>query len=160
MRLKSVVVEDFCNYRQPSLFLVTAFCDWKCCTEQGLDTSVCQNAPLAAQPTQSISNVAIYNAFHENDITKAVVVGGLEPFLQADELYGLISYFRLRGESCYFVVYTGYEPHEIADEVKRFEPLGNIIIKFGRYIPNSTPVYDDILGVTLASSNQYARVIA
>ena len=33
----------------------------------------------------------------------------------------------------------------------------NIIIKFGRYIPNSENKYDEILGVTLASQNQYAK---
>jgi hypothetical protein len=32
----------------------------------------------------------------------------------------------------------------------------NIIIKYGRYIPNQTPHYDEVLGVYLASDNQYA----
>ena len=34
---------------------------------------------------------------------------------------------------------------------------GNIIIKFGRFIPNQPSIYDEILGVTLASNNQYAK---
>ena len=36
----------------------------------------------------------------------------------------------------------------------------NIIIKFGRYIPNQQAHYDDILGVNLASNNQYAIKIS
>ena len=34
--------------------------------------------------------------------------------------------------------------------------FNNIIIKFGRYIPNSSKKYDDVLGVYLSSENQYA----
>jgi len=33
----------------------------------------------------------------------------------------------------------------------------NIIIKYGRYIPNQKPHYDEVLGIMLASSNQYAK---
>ena len=36
----------------------------------------------------------------------------------------------------------------------------NIIIKFGRYIPNQEKHYDDVLGIELASDNQYAEVIS
>ena len=36
----------------------------------------------------------------------------------------------------------------------------NIIIKFGRYIPNKQSHYDNILGVNLASDNQYAVKIS
>ena len=32
----------------------------------------------------------------------------------------------------------------------------NIVIKYGRYIPNINSTYDNELGVTLASENQYA----
>ena len=36
----------------------------------------------------------------------------------------------------------------------------NIIIKFGRYIPNRPKKYDNILGIDLVSDNQYAEVIS
>ena len=36
----------------------------------------------------------------------------------------------------------------------------NIIIKYGRYIPNQTPHRDEVLGVNLASDNQYAERIS
>ena len=35
----------------------------------------------------------------------------------------------------------------------------NIIVKFGRFIPNSPHIYDTLLGVELASNNQYAKII-
>ena len=33
----------------------------------------------------------------------------------------------------------------------------NIIIKYGRYIPDQEPHQDEVLGVRLASNNQYAE---
>lgn len=36
----------------------------------------------------------------------------------------------------------------------------NIIVKFGRFIPNQHPHYDEVLGINLASDNQYAEKIS
>ena len=160
MKLKGIVAEDFVNYRLPSLFLASTSCDWKCCLESGADISMCQNAPMATTPVIEISDEDIYAAFKGNNITKAVVIGGLEPLLQFDEVEALISYFREQGEYCDFVIYTGYYPEEINDKIAVLSSRKNIVVKFGRFIPNSTPVYDDILGVTLASPNQYAMRIS
>ena len=33
----------------------------------------------------------------------------------------------------------------------------NIVVKFGRFRPNQDPHYDNVLGVKLASNNQYAK---
>lgn len=156
--MRGVVAEDFCNYKLPSMFISTAFCDWKCCTEQGVDIGVCQNAPLATQEIMDAPVEVLYNLYHNNDITKAVVLGGLEPILQADEILDLIRYFRLKGENCPFVIYTGYYPDEIqSDIMEELRALGNVIVKFGRYIQDSNPRYDSVLGITLASENQFAR---
>ena len=47
---------------------------------------------------------------------------------------------------------------EIAvEELKKYP---NIVVKYGRYIPNSESHYDEVLGITLASSNQYAEKIS
>ena len=43
MRVKGVIEEDFLNFREPAMFINTCFCDFKCCTESGLDVGVCQN---------------------------------------------------------------------------------------------------------------------
>lgn len=58
------------------------------------------------------------------------------------------------------VIYTGYYPDEIKDALDVLKGFNNIIIKFGRYIPNRQSRYDEILGVTLASDNQYAERIS
>ena len=38
----------------------------------------------------------------------------------------------------------------------RLSKFANVIIKFGRFIPNQKPHFDEVLGVELASPNQYA----
>lgn len=159
MKIKTIQIEDFVNYKLPSMFIGTSTCNWKCCKEQGLDSGVCQNAPLSKQPTKDVNDLFIYEQFVNNPITKAVVIGGLEPMLQIDEVESLINTFRTNNENCVFVIYTGYYPDEIKNELTRLKKYGNIIVKFGRYIPNKPNKYDDVLGVTLASDNQYAEVI-
>ena len=57
------------------------------------------------------------------------------------------------------VIYTGYNLNEIEDKVNILKNYKNIIIKFGRFIPNNKIHYDEILGVYLASDNQYALKI-
>ena len=154
MIIKDIVAEDFLNYKRPSMFIATAKCDWKCGAEY------CQNTPLAKAPSKEIPNETIYKMYHNNDITKAIVVGGLEPMLQFEELSALISLFRERGDQSTFVIYTGYNRDEIDDKVELLRRYGNIIIKFGRYIPGQSVHYDHILGVNLASDNQYAEQIS
>ena len=61
MRLKNIVVEDFCNYKHPAMFLITAECDWKCCRENGLNVSICQNSSLASVPTKDVPDDVIYS---------------------------------------------------------------------------------------------------
>lgn len=92
-------------------------------------------------------------------LEESIVFGGLEPLLQFNELVSLISKFREKTEDD-IVIYTGYYPSEIEKEIEILKKYKNIIIKFGRYIPNRKSRYDEILGVTLASDNQYAEKIS
>ena len=160
MKVKAIVAEDFINYKLPSMFISTCFCDYKCCTEQGLDIGVCQNASLAKSENIEIPDQTIYEHFVNNPITKAVVIGGLEPMIQINEVVNLINLFRSQGENCPFVIYTGYYPNEIPEPLERLKQYKNIIIKFGRFVPNNQSRYDEVLGVALASSNQYAQKIS
>lgn len=160
MRVKGIIEEDFTNFKFPSMFINTCFCDFKCCTESGLGIEVCQNAPLAQASIKDIQDQVIYRHFRKNTITQAVVIGGMEPFTQFDEVLNLIHFFREHGCYADFVIYTGYYPDEIRDKIEDLKPLKNIVIKFGRYIPNRPSRYDDVLGVTLASDNQYAERIS
>ena len=160
IHLKGVSMEDFVNYAKPSIFLITCRCDWKCCHEAGIPTSTCQNEPIARQLTKEYHIESIYNAFISNDITKAVVFGGLEPMLQFDEIISFVKYFREKGCNSDIVIYTGYYPNELQNEIEQLKQYPNIILKYGRYKPNTPSRFDDILKITLASDNQYAERIS
>ena len=159
MLVKNIVEEDFVNYKVPSMFIATCFCDWKCCKEQNLDISVCQNSEISKQPNINISEKNIFERYISNPITKAIVIGGLEPFKQFADIYWLIKYFRDNNCKDVFVIYTGYNEYEIFDQIEQLSKFGNIILKTGRYKPNNKPHYDDILGINLVSDNQKGVVI-
>ena len=58
------------------------------------------------------------------------------------------------------MIYTGYNREEIAEQIGTLAGEGNIIVKFGRFIPHQEPHTDPVLGVGLASDNQYAERIS
>lgn len=159
MRVKTIKDEDFINYKLPSMFIGTISCGGKCCIEAGIPIEVCQNNPWRGVPPIDIPDAQIVTRYLNNPFTSAIVFGGLEPFEQFDEMYNLIKLFREATDDT-IVIYTGYYEHEIADEVEALSEFPDIIVKFGRYIPNRKSVYDPILGITLASDNQYAEPIS
>ena len=156
MIVKQLVDEDFVNYKKPSMFIGFPSCTWKCEKECG--ERCCQNSALAQSPNIDISINSLIERYMKNPITKAVVCGGLEPFDSWDELQCFILNFRYW---CYdeIVIYTGYKEHEIQDKLEWLSLYEPIIVKFGRYMPNQKPHYDEVLGVKLASNNQYAKVV-
>lgn len=158
MRLKALIDEDFTNYKKPSMFIGTISCNWKCCKEQNLDVSMCQNSALVQSDMVELANEIIVKRYKNNAITKAIVFGGLEPFDQYQEMIELISEFRRQKIYDDIVIYTGYYDYEIPkDRLQNLLGLQNIIVKFGRYIPDTDQRYDEVLGVILASDNQYAE---
>lgn len=158
--LKGVKMEDFVQYKKPCMFLITNVCDWKCCYEYNFDLSICQNSSLVNTPSKDFSYETIYKAYTKNDITSSLVIGGLEPFLQFEEIYGLILYMRSNGMEDDIVIYTGYYLEEIEGYINLLKQIPNIAIKVGRYIPNKPSRYDEILGITLASDNQYGVLLS
>ena len=84
---------------------------------------------------------------------------GLEPFDSWNDLLELITRIRNFADDD-IVIYTGYNKDEIENKVCILSKYKNIIIKYGRYIPNRENHYDDVLGVYLASNNQYAEKIS
>ena len=44
--LKGVKMEDFVQYKKPSMFLITSVCDWKCCYEHNFDINICQKVQV------------------------------------------------------------------------------------------------------------------
>lgn len=161
MLIKNLIDEDFCQYKKPSMFIGMPKCSFKCDKECG--ESVCQNSELATAPSIEIDEIEIAKRFYSNPITDVVVFGGLEPFDTFGDLTKLIASFILVGEANNqpiptFIIFTGYYPDEIRDflDYLKRDDSAEIIIKFGRYIPNKPSIYDELLGVTLASNNQYA----
>ena len=131
-------------------------CYNKC--DKDCDQQVCQNSALVNEPNISISVYKIIDRYLNNPITKAIVCQGLEPFDSKDDLITFIDRLRRRTDDD-IVIYTGYTKKELQTEIQLLQNFNNIIIKFGRFIPNQPSHFDDILGVTLASPNQYAERI-
>ena len=158
MLVKGLVDEDFVNYKTPSMYICTSFCDFKCDKESGM--SCCQNSSLAKTKAKPIQDDNLIMRYLQNPITKSIVFGGLEPFQQFEEILDFIT--KLRKEyHCYdtVVIYTGFNKSEVSSMIEKLKALGNIVVKFGRFIPNDTSHYDDVLGVSLSSTNQYAELI-
>lgn len=159
MIIKGLTDEDFVNYLKPSMFIITSACSFKCDKENGCQ--LCQNSHLAHAPTIDIDTDKLIQRYIDNPITKAITVGGLEPFDTFDELLDLVHRAR-----CHYnikddiVIYTGYTEEEITNHPiwsRLLMQYSNIVIKYGRFRPNQEPHYDEVLGVKLASDNQYAK---
>ena len=133
-------------------------CDFKCEKECGI--KMCQNSSLVKSPTIEISIEKLVKRYLSNEYTQAICCGGLEPFDTFEDLIGFIKAIRTAKCMDDIVVYTGYYKEEIEEKIKELIKYPNIIIKFGRYIPNEEKHYDDILGIELASNNQYAERIS
>ena len=157
MKVKDILHEDFVNYKSPSMFIVFPSCTFKCERESGV--RCCQNSGLANEKNKELNPDDIAAAYASNPITKAVVFGGLEPFDSYNDMLFLIHAIRLRTKDP-IVIYTGYNREEISFRLDALRAYKNIIVKFGRYIPGEQPHYDDVLGVNLASDNQYAERIS
>lgn len=156
MKLKGINDYDICNYKKPAMFLIFPYCSFKCDKECGVN--VCQNSALAREPVIEIRVADIVHRYLDNPLTHAVVCGGLEPFDSAQDLTLFITYFRMHSKDP-IIIYTGYKEEELTEQIKFLQNFDNIIVKFGRFIPNSPHIYDAILGVELASDNQYAKHI-
>jgi organic radical activating enzyme len=159
LRIKGLVDEDFVNYKKPSMFIIFPYCTFKC--EKEAKVHCCQNSDLARSPIIEISAENIIERYISNKITKSIVCGGLEPMDNFDDLSQLLYSFRDKSEDD-FVIYTGYTKQECEQNgwISVLSKVPNVIIKFGRYIPNSTSHYDDILGINLNSEGQFAERIS
>ena len=157
MIVKAIIDEDFVNFKKPSMFIAFPRCDFKCERECGI--ACCQNSDLAQSPDIEVDCQNLVNRFLKNPISEAVVCGGLETF---DTFYDLISFIRAFREKsdAEIVVFTGFSRGEVDDKIQVLSSFKNIIVKFGRYIPGQKPHYDEVLGIELASDNQYAERIS
>ena len=158
MLIKSLIETDFVNYKKPSMFIIMPHCSFKCDKENGC--LMCQNSSLVHEPTHNIAVRTLIERYISNPITKAIIFGGLEPFDSPEELDWFIKILRWNYQkNDDVVIYTGYTEEELVNNryYKNILEYGNIVIKYGRFRPNQTPHYDEVLGVNLVSDNQYAR---
>lgn len=152
MILKGIIDEDFINYKKPCMTLMFPHCTFKC------GNNLCQNSALAQEPDIRIDSYDICRRYLKNDITEAICLQGLEPLDSWDDVKELIVALHVHYD-CWddIVIYTGYTKDEIPDKIDWLSAWENIIVKFGRYIPDQQSHYDEVLGVYLASDNQYAK---
>ena len=132
------------------------YCSFKCDKECG--QQICQNSSLVKAENIDINPIQLVHRYLTNPITKAIVCQGLEPFDSFEELLEIIQELRhnyLNNDDV--VIYTGYTKEEIQTQINELSKFDNIIIKFGRFIPNQSSHFDETLGVQLASPNQYAK---
>ena len=153
MKIKGLITEDFVNYKKASMTIIFPYCTFKC----GED--YCQNSPLTKSPIIEISIDDLVNRYNNNPITEAVVMQGLEPFDSWSDLKEFVKKLREYNNDD-IIIYTGYNKDEVIKYIKELSVYPNIIVKFGRYVPNQEKHYDDVLGVYLASNNQYAERIS
>ena len=157
MRVLYILDEDFVNYKKPSMMIGCIKCSGKCYKELRLPRYICQNYKLQESEVIDINDMELCERYLQNEITSAIVFGGLEPFDQFEEVLNFIDILRTVYEcGDDIVIYTGYDWNEIDKEVNMLKSYKNIIIKFGRYLPNRPPIYDKVLGVSLISNNQFA----
>ena len=155
MKLITIIDEDFVNYKKASMYIAFPNCSFKC------GKGLCQNSPLAKQERVDVEYKSIVDRYMKNPYTNAIVFAGLEPFDDYIDMVNLIDEFR-KVTLDDIVIYTGYNKDELDGELHVITnacEFKNIIVKFGRYIPDQKPHYDKVLGINLASDNQYAERI-
>ena len=156
--VKGIIFEDFVNYKKPSMVIEMPYCDFKCDKEYG--SQICQNSSLASQPNIEVDIKKVLDQYLQNPITEAIIFQGLEPFYAPLNLSLWIHNIRNVTQDT-IIIYTGYNKDEIKEHIDRLgSQYTNIIIKYGRFVPNQKSHYDSVLGVKLASDNQYAEVLS
>lgn len=156
-KTKMIEDESFLQYKKPSMFIANTMCNFKCDKENG--TRLCINQGLSLEQTKVITIDALIRRYQNNSITSSIVFGGLENFDEFEQLFNFIKCFRQYSQDD-VVIYTGFYPDEVTDKIAQLRQFSNIIIKYGRFVPNQEPHYDEVLGIKLASDNQYAERIA
>lgn len=155
MIIKDIREDDLINYKRPSMVISTARCSLKCDELNG--KQVCHNCALIRMPDIDISNEDLIKRYQSSRYSEALVFSGLEPLDQFAEVLSLIKDFRMVSNDT-IIIYTGYSEGEVRlmGCWNMLAQYPNIILKVGRYIMDCEPHYDELLGVQLASPNQYA----
>jgi len=148
----------YSDYYKPSLYIpIGITCTGKCFKDLGIESVNCQNWCL--NKTISIDSDVLVNNIVSKKLAEAYVFSGKEPFDNFEQMLKLIYEIRFINYKD-IVIYTGYYECEISSKINLLKIFPNVIIKFGRYIPDSEPIVDPILKIALSSNNQFAKVIS
>ena len=147
------------HYYKNGLLVATVSCDWKCLRETNLPLDICQNSHTCNMETKTIEVSELVKTFEDNLMSDCVIFAGLEPLLQIEEILNFINAFRETNNED-IVIYTGYNEDEILDSLELLKKYNNIIVKFGRFVPDGRVTYDEVLKIKLISENQYAKIIS
>ena len=154
IHIKSVLSESFADYKKCSMLICGCTCTWKC-REKSL-------------PKFKISFITNYRSrcwkncwriYEKFTYICYCIPDGLEWFDQYLELLECVDAFREKTLDD-IIIYTGYNKNEIEEKIILLKKYSNIIIKYGRFIPGQQPHFDEVLGVNLASDNQYAEKLS
>lgn len=153
--------EVFGDYKKTSLLLSVKTCDYKCCIEGNFNINICHNYHLDSNEEKEISPQYIWNKVNSNPLIQGVIFAGKEPMLDIyfEDMLKVIKEIR-ENSNIDIVIFTGYYEKEIPNKIEELKKYKNIVVKFGRYIPNRNSIFSDVLGTTLASDNQYAVKIS
>lgn len=160
IELKGILWEDTVNYKKIGTTLMFPHCSFKCEKECGM--KICQNNSLPSSYSMFVHLPTFISNYMNNPLTEAIILQGLEPFDSLDSIYALVQTMNEFNCTDDLVIYTGYNKEEINPNVLEYfkaVPKGSVIIKWGRYIPNQESHFDKVLGVSLASDNQYGEKI-
>ena len=106
MRVKDIK-EVFNDYKKTSMLISCISCDFKCENEGLCEIGSCQNSSLSKEKIIYIEDDKIIDIFKENIVVDSILFGGLEPFLQFEEVYNFIKLFR-KNHDHDIVIFTGY----------------------------------------------------
>ena len=155
-----VIDADFVNYKEATFIIYAGIsCTFKCCKD---NPALCHNSPLYNQPKINCSISDLINRYDNQTISHTITFQGLECLDNLKQILWFIYYFRQAHDDM-IIIWTGYTKEECEDLIYLFKNkmnFSNIIIKYGRYIPDQQPHYDPVLGVNLASDNQYAEKVS
>lgn len=160
MILLDIIEYDIVNYKDPAMFLIFSTCNgFKCEKENNED---CPNRSLSNMDKVLVSAESVFRRYSSQELTRAIVCGGLEPFDTPEDLIELITTLQNNNFSDTLVIYTGYNKDEtevdsILLTLYKQKPCFDFVIKYGRYLKKQNrSTYSDELGINLASSNQFA----
>lgn len=144
------IKETFNDYKKVGMYVAFPQCSLNC--------KNCQNAHLREVEPLEVSLDYLVKIILDNDLIDSVILSGMNPMDSFDDVMSLIREVRNKS-NIEIIIYTGMRESNLTNEIKKLKEFNNVIIKFGEYIPNSKEKFDEVLGINLASDNQYAKRI-